>query len=60
MELIDGATTHRGGAEVGGDIGGRGPNSFPGNLQEAQSLWEAIVLINRVKEVHHIHPDQGF
>ena len=55
MDLIDGVTTHSGGAKIKGGIGGRQPHSLPGNLWEAHPLQEETVQMDRVNEVHGIH-----
>ena len=59
-DLTKGATTHNGGAEVAEGLGGREPQSFPGNLWEAHHLHEEAVQMDRVNAVHGIQPSQGF
>ena len=54
MDLSDGVTTHREGAEVNGGIGGREPLNFLGNPWEAHPLWMEIVWMDRVNGVHSI------
>ena len=54
MDLIDGVTTHSGGAKVKGGIGSREPHGFPGNLWEGHPFWEETVQMDRVNEVHGI------
>ena len=53
-EPIDGAFTCSGGAKVEGGIGGRGPQGFLVNLQEAHPPWEETVQIDGVNEVCNI------
>ena len=48
-------TTHRvEEPEVEEDICHRGPNDFPGNLQEAHLFQEETILMDRVNAVHGI------
>ena len=54
-ELIDIVSTHSGGDEIEGGIGGREPHGFLENLPEAHPLWEETVQMDRVNEVCGIH-----
>ena len=60
MDLINRATSNRGGARVEEDVGSKEPHGFPGNLWETHLLWEKAVQMDRVTEVHGIQPRQGF
>ena len=54
MDLTKGAATRSREAEVEEGIGGREPQSFPGNLQEVHFLQEETVWMERVNVVHGI------
>ena len=48
------------GTEVIEDSGGREPQGFLGNLQEAQPLQEETVWVDRANKVYNIQIKQGF
>ena len=59
-DMTKGVTTHSGGTEVIEGIGGRDPQGFPGNLQEAHHHQEETVWMDRVNAVHCIQTRKGF